>query len=61
MLLRTPTHHNPLPPPPPQVKLEPEPFASGAMRVCFRMKKLSNFGGTVYRDWRRAANFVAKM
>jgi hypothetical protein len=27
------------------VKLEDAPFASGAMRVCFRSKKLSTFGG----------------
>ena len=26
-----------------EVKMETEPFAHGAMRQCFRIKKLSNF------------------
>jgi len=30
------------------------------MRVCYRMKKLSTFSKAVYRDWKRAPNFVAK-
>eukprot|EP00775_Hariotina_reticulata_P009172 gene9172-9339_t len=42
------------------VKLEPRPFAAGAMRECFAMKKLSTFSSSVYRNWRRAHNFVAK-
>lgn len=29
--------------------MESEPFAAGAMRLCYRMKKLSNFTGAVYR------------
>lgn len=39
------------------VKMEKEPFNHGAMRECFRMKKLSNFSKD---DWERAHNYVAK-
>ncbi|XP_065181615.1 eukaryotic elongation factor 2 kinase-like [Sycon ciliatum] len=39
------------------VKMEEKPFAHGAMRNCFRMKKLSNFA---HEDWNHAANYVAK-
>lgn len=40
------------------VKLEPKRFACGAMRACFRLKKLSNF---VHKDsWDHASNYVAK-
>lgn len=39
------------------VKMENEPFNHGAMRECFRMKKLSNFSKD---DWMRAHNYVAK-
>jgi len=41
------------------LKLDNEPFAHGAMRECFRMKKLSNFSHS--SDWARDSNnFVAK-
>ncbi|XP_065348223.1 eukaryotic elongation factor 2 kinase-like isoform X2 [Cloeon dipterum] len=41
------------------VKMEPEPFNHGAMRECFRMKKLSNF--THNDDWKKDSNnYVAK-
>jgi elongation factor 2 kinase len=41
-----------------KVKIENEKFASGAMRDCFRLKKLSNF---VHKNsWEHAANYVAK-
>ncbi|KAK3882577.1 hypothetical protein Pcinc_013055 [Petrolisthes cinctipes] len=39
------------------VKMEPKPFNHGAMRECFRMKKLSNFSKD---DWTRAHNYVSK-
>ena len=39
------------------VKMETEPFAHGAMRSCFRMKKLSTITS---QDWKAAANYVAK-
>ena len=57
---RTPKHHpRPTPPTPPQI--EDRPFAAGAMRECFRMKKLSTFAGRPRLDWRTpASNFVAK-
>ncbi|XP_071492332.1 eukaryotic elongation factor 2 kinase-like [Diadema antillarum] len=41
-----------------QVKMASEAFAHGAMRECFRMKKLSNF--CKHLDWKHAGNFVAK-
>ncbi|GAB6020786.1 Eukaryotic elongation factor 2 kinase [Chamberlinius hualienensis] len=40
------------------VKMETKPFAHGAMRECYRMKKLSNFSHS--SDWMHAANYVAK-
>ena len=41
------------------LKLDKEPFAHGAMRECYRMKKLSNFSHN--EDWARDSNnFVAK-
>uniref|UniRef100_A0A0P4WKS3 Eukaryotic elongation factor 2 kinase n=1 Tax=Scylla olivacea TaxID=85551 RepID=A0A0P4WKS3_SCYOL len=39
------------------VKMEKDSFNHGAMRECFRMKKLSNFSKD---DWERAHNYVAK-
>lgn len=40
------------------VKMETNQFANGAMRACFRLKKLSNF---VHKDsWEHASNYVAK-
>ncbi|XP_071815012.1 eukaryotic elongation factor 2 kinase-like [Apostichopus japonicus] len=42
-----------------KVKLATEPFANGAMRECYRMKKLSNFSKS--SDWIHAGNFVAKL
>ncbi|XP_076804356.1 eukaryotic elongation factor 2 kinase-like isoform X2 [Clavelina lepadiformis] len=41
-----------------QMKIEKEPFNKGAMRECFRAKKLSNFGHT--HDWTTAINCVVK-
>ncbi|XP_046856694.1 eukaryotic elongation factor 2 kinase-like [Xenia sp. Carnegie-2017] len=40
------------------VRMEKQPFDRGAMRECFRMKKLSNFTKT--RNWKHAGNHVAK-
>jgi len=41
------------------VKIASAPFAHGAMRECFRMKKLSNFSNS--SEWGRDSNnFVAK-
>ena len=41
-----------------KVKIEDKKFANGAMRACFRLKKLSNF---VHKEsWEHAANYVAK-
>ncbi len=41
------------------VKMEKESFAAGAMRECYRMKKLSNFSHN--EDWSRDSNnYVAK-
>jgi len=42
------------------VKVEGKPFAAGAMRECFAMKKLSTFSTNVYHDWKKAQNCVAK-
>lgn len=40
------------------VKIEPNQFAHGAMRACFRLKKLSHF---VHKaSWEHAGNYVAK-
>ncbi|VDM97157.1 unnamed protein product [Thelazia callipaeda] len=41
-----------------KVKLHPEPFARGAMRECYRLKKLGSFSRN--DDWAHAQNFVAK-
>nr|XP_054762938.1 eukaryotic elongation factor 2 kinase-like [Lytechinus pictus] len=41
-----------------EVKITSEPFAHGAMRECFRMKKKSNFSKA--QNWKNAGNFVAK-
>ena len=43
----------------PQVKIDRKSFAHGAMRECFRMKKLSNFSNST--EWARDSNnYVAK-
>lgn len=41
-----------------RVKIEKQPFNRGAMRQCFRLKKLSTF--THSHDWCHAMNYVAK-
>ena len=42
-----------------QVKIDRKSFAQGAMRECFRLKKLSNFSHS--NDWGRDSNnYVAK-
>lgn len=41
-----------------RVKMEALPFDQGAMRECFRLKKLSNF--SKHMNWKHAANYVAK-
>lgn len=38
------------------VKIEEKPFAAGAMRECFAMKKLTSMHG----QWIKAGNYVAK-
>lgn len=38
--------------------MEPEPFARGSLRECFRAKKLSNWIGE--GDWSKASNLVLK-
>ncbi|GAX82885.1 hypothetical protein CEUSTIGMA_g10311.t1 [Chlamydomonas eustigma] len=43
------------------VRVESKPFAAGAMRECYAMKKLSTFGGAVFHDWKKAQNCVAKL
>ncbi|CEF71496.1 Eukaryotic elongation factor 2 kinase [Strongyloides ratti] len=40
------------------VKMEDKPFANGAMRECFRLKKISNFAYDT--DWKLAMNYVCK-
>lgn len=40
------------------VKMAPDPFGRGAMRECFRMKKLSSFAPA--QNWAHASNYVAK-
>lgn len=40
------------------VKMESKQFANGAMRACFRLKKLSNFLHN--KSWDHASNYVAK-
>ncbi|CAD6189189.1 unnamed protein product [Caenorhabditis auriculariae] len=41
-----------------EVRLHPEAFARGAMRECYRLKKLSSLSSN--RDWSFAHNYVAK-
>ncbi|KAK6763761.1 hypothetical protein RB195_024190 [Necator americanus] len=41
-----------------EVRLHQEPFARGAMRECFRLKKLPSNSHCC--DWKRAHNYVAK-
>jgi elongation factor 2 kinase len=41
-----------------RIKMESESFARGAMRLCYRLKKLSNFHRG--SDWSHALNYVAK-
>jgi elongation factor 2 kinase len=43
-------------------KVEREQFAEGAMRRCFRMKKLSQSMRSAFikLDWRHCPNYVAK-
>ncbi|XP_053515468.1 eukaryotic elongation factor 2 kinase isoform X3 [Artibeus jamaicensis] len=40
------------------IKMASQPFGHGAMRECFRTKKLSNFLHT--QQWKGASNYVAK-
>ncbi|KAM3592230.1 uncharacterized protein V6R79_015066 [Siganus canaliculatus] len=40
------------------IKMGAEPFGKGAMRECFRTKKLSNFSHS--SNWKSASNYVAK-
>ncbi|KAJ3607951.1 hypothetical protein NHX12_025002 [Muraenolepis orangiensis] len=40
------------------IKMAAQPFGRGAMRECFRTKKLSNFSHS--SNWKSAANYVAK-
>ncbi|XP_041829007.1 eukaryotic elongation factor 2 kinase isoform X2 [Melanotaenia boesemani] len=40
------------------IKMGPQPFGKGAMRECFRTKKLSNFSHS--SNWKTASNYVAK-
>uniref|UniRef100_A0A8C4ZNM2 Eukaryotic elongation factor 2 kinase n=1 Tax=Gadus morhua TaxID=8049 RepID=A0A8C4ZNM2_GADMO len=40
------------------IKMAAQPFGRGAMRECFRTKKLSNFSHS--NNWKSAANYVAK-
>ena len=45
------------------IKMEREPFAEGAMRQCYRLKKLSQQPGSkacYSMDWEHASNYVAK-
>ncbi|KXJ21681.1 Eukaryotic elongation factor 2 kinase [Exaiptasia diaphana] len=41
-----------------RIKMESSPFDQGAMRVCHRLKKLSNF--SKHMNWKHACNYVAK-
>ncbi|VDO62482.1 unnamed protein product [Haemonchus placei] len=41
-----------------EVRLNPEPFARGAMRECYRLKKLPT--NSHQSDWKYAHNYVAK-
>ncbi|XP_044033791.1 eukaryotic elongation factor 2 kinase isoform X7 [Siniperca chuatsi] len=40
------------------IKMAAQPFGKGAMRECFRAKKLSNFSHS--SNWKSASNYVAK-
>uniref|UniRef100_A0A671X200 Eukaryotic elongation factor 2 kinase n=1 Tax=Sparus aurata TaxID=8175 RepID=A0A671X200_SPAAU len=40
------------------IKMAAQPFGRGAMRECFRTKKLSNFSHS--SNWKSASNYVAK-
>ncbi|XP_061763407.1 eukaryotic elongation factor 2 kinase-like isoform X1 [Nerophis ophidion] len=40
------------------IKMAAQPFGKGAMRECFRTKKLSNFSHS--SNWKSACNYVAK-
>lgn len=40
------------------MKMAKQPFGRGAMRECYRTKKLSNF--TRHQQWKSASNYVAK-
>jgi elongation factor 2 kinase len=47
------------------LKMEETPFAHGAMRECYRMKKLSNFSHNInwlrsarYRETQRGLNYI---
>nr|XP_019962359.1 PREDICTED: eukaryotic elongation factor 2 kinase isoform X6 [Paralichthys olivaceus] len=40
------------------IKMATQPFGKGAMRECFRTKKLSNFSHS--SNWKSASNYVAK-
>ncbi|XP_061564786.1 eukaryotic elongation factor 2 kinase isoform X1 [Cololabis saira] len=40
------------------LKMASQPFGSGAMRECFRTKKLSNFSHS--SNWKSASNYVSK-
>lgn len=40
------------------IKMATQPFGKGAMRECFRTKKLSNFSNS--NNWKSASNYVAK-
>ncbi|XP_055031312.1 eukaryotic elongation factor 2 kinase isoform X4 [Misgurnus anguillicaudatus] len=40
------------------IKISNQPFGRGAMRECFRAKKLSNFSHS--HNWKSASNYVAK-
>ncbi|XP_073684465.1 eukaryotic elongation factor 2 kinase isoform X5 [Garra rufa] len=40
------------------IKVSSQPFGKGAMRECFRSKKLSNFSHS--SNWKSASNYVAK-
>jgi hypothetical protein len=44
------------------VKMGAAPFGKGAMRECYRMKKMSQFNPVFFyrMDWRHCSNYVAK-
>lgn len=43
-----------------QVKMQTKPFTRGAMRQCYRTKKLSKFSSAHSQDWNHALNYVSK-